>query len=310
MFVTKAEKISCELLNQAASQNAASLVDLAESAYQGHLAQLCKDIILQQRHVVFVTGPSSSGKTTTAEELIRLLQRSGKRAVGISLDDFYLPKDQIPFWEEDGRPNFEALEALDLACISSCAQDLAQYGRTKLPVFNFAAGGRQEQWNDLFYDENTVLIIEGIHALNPKVTELFTFSESWKVYVSAHSDFVDSEGNTVLWAQDLRLVRRLLRDMSKRGVHPDETLQMWEDVCRGETVYIRPYRQCADDHVNSTHCYEPLLYKPYFFTLIDEAAIQLKNQEKIQQLKAAFTYFNEISPSLLPKGSMLREFLP
>lgn len=97
MFVTKAEKISCELLNQAASQNAASLVDLAESAYQGHLAQLCKDIILQQRHVVFVTGPSSSGKTTTAEELIRLLQRSGKRPSEFLWMIFICPKIKFPF---------------------------------------------------------------------------------------------------------------------------------------------------------------------------------------------------------------------
>lgn len=311
MIITKAEKISSKILNQAAQSNSASLVDLAESAYKGHLALICKDIILQQRQVVFLTGPSSSGKTTTAEELIRLLQRSGKRAVGISLDNFYLPKDQIPFWEDDDRPNFEALEALDLECIASCAQELEHDGHTRLPVFDFAAGGRQNQWTELTYDENTILIVEGIHALNPQVTELFTISNNtWKIYVSAHSDFVDEQGRTILWAQDLRLIRRLLRDMAKRGVNPNETLEMWGDVCRGEQAYIRPFRQYADSHINSTHCYEPLLYKSYFSSLLRDISILPKNQEKIDSLNHAFSYFDEIPPSLLPKDSLLREFLP
>lgn len=309
MIVTKAERIKCSTLNGIARHHAQSLVSLAETAYAGSLSLLCKDLILQHRNIVFITGPSGSGKTTTALRLMALLRENGKRAVGISLDNFYLPREQIPFWEGERR-NYETIDALDLAEIARCADELRRFGRTHLPVFNFAKGGRQLERAELRCDAETFLVVEGIHALNPRLTGLFDTTSACKVYVSAHTDFVDDEGAFILMAQELRLVRRLLRDLTERNVPIDETLDIWDDVCRGERAYIRPFRGNADVHINSTHCYEPLLYKPFFTALMEQQQPDPKFASLIDELLGAFAYFDSISASLLPENSLLREFLP
>ena len=309
MLVTKAERVRCRSVNAIAEEHAASLVDLSETAYAGALSMACKDILLQQRHVVFLTGPSGSGKTTTALRLQDLLRRNGKRAVGVSLDCFYLPREDTPVWD-NGHPNFETIEALDLDYIDRCARELRTDRHTELPVYEFRKGGRQAYTVPLSVDDDTYLIVEGIHALNPRLTGLFPSGDAAKIYVSAHTDFVDDEGNFVLMAQDLRLMRRLIRDLTERGVPIDETLMFWDDVCRGERAYIRPYRSNADIHLNSTHYYEPLLYKNILLAVLEKNPPSEQYEPVVEKLRAALTHFDAIESWLLPQHSMLREFLP
>lgn len=309
MLVTPAEKICCQSVNQIAGEHAASLVELSETAYAGALSMACKDILLQQRHIVFLTGPSGSGKTTTAMRLRELLRKNGKRAVGVSLDNFYLPRNETPFWD-NGRPNFETIDALDLPYIERCANELKEKRRTELPVYEFRKGGRQSYTLPLSVDDDTYLIVEGIHALNPRLTELFPSGDATKIYVSAHTDFVDENGNFVLMAQDLRLMRRLIRDMTERGVSMSETLLLWEDVCRGERAYIRPYRSNADIHINSTHYYEPLLYKSILISVLEKNPPEPAYKPILEKLRTALGHFGTMEGWLLPQHSMLREFLP
>ena len=147
------------------------------------------------------------------------------------------------------------MEGLDIPCFQQFVEGLFDRGHALLPVFDFTAGRRKDKQIDIQFDDHTYLIFEGIHALNPQVTDPLSSHRSMKIYISVHSDFVDNSGDILLAARDLRLCRRLLRDFYYRGTGAEETLRMWEYVLRGEDLYIRPFRKNADMHINSCLLY-------------------------------------------------------
>jgi uridine kinase len=283
------------------------LVDTSESYYRRRVSETCDYAISQHKNIILLTGPSASGKTTTAILLANELMARGKKATRISLDNFYKDRDQLPYWE-DGSRNYESIEGLDLGCFSDTVNKLMTKGEANFPIFDFAEGKRSNCTFSVKYDEDTYVIFEGIHALNPVFKKILFAHKCLNLYVSVHSDFTDDEGNVILCARDLRLIRRILRDNTERATPPPFTMDLWGKVVLGEDLYIRPHRENAEVHINSTHYYEPMVYKRAITQLLDHYK-EDRHSEKFKQLLECIQPFANIPIRMLPTTSLLREFI-
>lgn len=291
----------------ALSGSPGTLIELDERKFRGELEKIGAMAISGHRHLILITGPSSSGKTTTAKRIADILTAYEKKAVRISLDNFYRPVGEMPLWD-DGYQNYESVECLDLNLFDRVMHELLESGHTMLPHFNFLSGDRDDSVIPLSYDESTYLILEGIHALNPELTDVLDGYETLRVYISTHSNFFDYN-NVVLTARDLRLARRIMRDYLYRGTSAMETLEMWRYVLRGEDLYIRPFRQYADVHIDSTHSYEPYLYHNSLLSLIETIGRDSRDFDYVKRLINARDYFFPIDESLIPQTSLIQEFI-
>ncbi|RLL11448.1 hypothetical protein D4A47_07460 [Anaerotruncus massiliensis (ex Liu et al. 2021)] len=283
-------------------------VSREEGVYFQKISAVCDRVTERHIHILLITGPSASGKTTTAKKIAHELRERGKVVNRISLDNFYKSSDELPRWE-DGYQNYESVEGLDLDCFRETVQRLLQTGRAQFPIFDFTAGRRSEKTFEISYDEHTYLIIEGIHALNPLLTDTLAPHRTVKLYISVHSDFVDDGGRILLGARDLRLTRRLLRDFYYRGTGAEETLRMWDYVLRGEDLYIRPFREFADAHINSTHDYEPFLYHDTLAEMLRQTDPDSPYRETIGRLTDSARHFFGIDQALVPATSLIQEFI-
>ncbi|WP_278942738.1 uridine kinase family protein [Anaerotruncus colihominis] len=302
------EQVRTSVIASALSGHPADAIAQVEDAYYQQISSICDMVTHDHIHLLLVTGPSASGKTTTAKKLALELHVRGKRVNRLSLDNFYKSSDELPRWE-DGYQNYESVEGLDLQCFERVMQTLFRDGRAQFPIFDFTAGRRAEKTFELTFDNHTYLIIEGIHALNPVLAPAFHGHRTVKTYISVHSDFVNDQGDLLMSARDLRLTRRLLRDYYYRGTAADETLKMWDYVLRGEDLYIRPYRIYADRHVNSVHNYEPFLYRDALCRLLEHPDSDSPYHETIERLRACAAFFFPIDQSLIPPASLIQEFI-
>ncbi len=159
------------------------------------------------------------------------------------------------------------------------------------------------------YDEQTYLIFEGIHALNPVITRTVERYPSTKIYISVHSEFTDGSGGVLLTARDLRLMRRILRDFTYRGTGAEETFRMWDYVLMGEDLYIRPYRKYADLHIDSVHAYEPYLYNKDILCALFETDPGSRYHDIVERLRASAKHFFPMDRALIPRSSLIREFI-
>lgn len=295
-------------LRQSVFENPQMAVEAAERKFRTKIRTMSEDAVSSKSHIILLTGPSSSGKTTTANLLVSDLRALGRRAVRISLDDFYKDRDDMPLWE-DGRKNFESIEGLDLDCLHECTQRLMATGHVDFPIFDFKAGVRSTtQVHPVDYDENTIVIFEGIHSLHPQLREGLADC-CFGIYIHPNTNFVDNDGSVILEARDLRLTRRILRDSINRGTSPLGTLEMWKDVLRGELLYIRPNCQYADVYVNTCHNYEPFLYSAPITRLLTEIKEPGEQKENVERLIESFRPFFSIGTGLIPPHSLIQEFI-
>lgn len=301
------EPKSLDEVSRAVFENPRIAVEQAEQSFQEQIRILSEDAVRRDAHIVLLTGPSSSGKTTTANRLVDDLSALGRRAVRISLDDFYRNRDEMPLWE-DGRKNFEAVECLDLDCLHECTQKLMSTGHVDFPIFDFTSGTRSERVHPVDYDDNTIIVYEGIHSLHPHLREGLADC-CFGIYIHPNTNFVDEGGNVILDAHDLRLTRRIIRDSINRGTSPLGTLQMWKDVLRGELLYIRPNSGYADVYVNTCHDYEPFLYSASILKMLSEMEDAGDEAETVERLKQSFQYFFSIGVDLIPPDSLIQEFI-
>ncbi|MBQ6569784.1 MAG: nucleoside kinase [Clostridia bacterium] len=257
--------------------------------------------------LVMLAGPSSSGKTTTANMITRALNKMGSNAFRVSLDDFFLGKDKAPKLK-DGSQDYESINAIDIPLMQKCLMTLLDEGKCDLPVFNFKTQlPDTEKVNHIELGENDVVIVEGIHALNPAVTSCFPDSKLIKIYISVKQGMV--EGNTdVISAVDMRLIRRLVRDYQFRGSDAQRTFEMWNQVRIGERLYIDPYKRLADITINSIHIYEPCILKKYALPILSEISPESEFFDKAKSLADGLEMFIDIPLSLVPETSLLREF--
>ena len=285
------------------------LIRVNEALHEKKIAEIADQIHqrMDKVRVVLIAGPSSSGKTTTANLLVSDLSALGRRAVRISLDDFYRNRDVMPLWE-DGTKNFESIEGLDLECFSTSVNTLMREGHAEFPIFDFSAGKRSPLSRPMEYDENTILIFEGIPALQPQLRQGLA-SSNFGIYIHPNTSYVDQDGHTLLDARDLRLTRRIIRDNLHRGTPPLGTMQMWKDVLRGELLYMKPSSGTADVFVNTSHDYEPFLYAAVITGLLEQIEDAGENRETVERLLESYRHFFPIGTELVPPSSLIQEFI-
>lgn len=298
-----------EQINDAAISDPARMIEEVEGSYREHLRNIARNITERRERVrvVMLSGPSSSGKTTTAHLLRDYLGDFGVRAVIISLDDFYLGRERAPRLP-DGSYDYESVAALDEERIRQCLNSVVTTGEFSVPRYSFALGRPNGEDRQYHLAPEDVAIVEGIHGLNPVFTRDLPGEVCVKLYVSVKQQIKDVNGE-VISPWDLRLVRRIVRDIQFRSAPAEQTLSMWPQVVEGENRYIRPYRISADYTVNSIHIYEPCVLRTVAIPLLRAIAADSLYYKKARDLESRLMRFEPVSANLVPENSMLREFL-
>ena len=283
------------------------------SQMEGHYSRRIEEIAnfinsLGEGHkLVMLAGPSGSGKTTTAHKLTHCLKNMNAGAVKVSLDDFFLGKDKAPKLP-DGTQDTESINAINIPLMQKCLLELVNEGKSDLPIFNFKEEAPdKERVNHIELENNDVVIVEGIHALNPAVTACFPNTKLVKIYISVKQGIMDVD-TEVLSAVDMRLIRRLVRDYQFRGSSAQRTMEMWTKVRIGERLYIDPHKHLADITINSLHVYEPCIMKELAIPILDTLNPEDSHYDKAQRLKQGLSRFAVIPLELVPESSLMREF--
>ncbi len=259
------------------------------------------------REIVMLAGPSSSGKTTTAGKIAKELEKLGHKAFTISLDDFY--KDAREALRNDGVPDFESVDALDLELIDEVFNRLLTTGESEMPIFDFNLAARSKKTNHIVLRDEDVIIVEGLHALNPKITDHLPEDRLVKIYISVSSRIVDKSGAVILSKRDLRFIRRMVRDYKFRNSSVENTYKMWPSVMRGEDEYLTPFKDNADIRINSIHVYEPCVFRPIAIPLLEQVERDSVNYENANHLIEVLSGFVAVDSDVVPPESLLREFI-
>lgn len=297
-------------LNENISQGKINELILVSEALQekkiGNIADLIiKDI--DNKRIVFIAGPSSSGKTTFAHRLSIQLKAHGLKPHPISVDNYFVDRDKTPR-DENGNYDFERLEALDIKQFNEDMMNLLNGKKVEMPIFNFKQGKREYNGNYLELEENDVLVIEGIHCLNDKLSHSIPKDNKYKIYISALTQLNIDEHNRIP-TTDARLIRRIVRDSQYRGTNATETIRMWPSVRRGEENYIFPFQEEADIMFNSALIYELAVLKQYAEPLLFNIAKDIPEYIEAKRLIKFLDYFLGVSSEMIPKTSIIREFL-
>ena len=303
-------KILQSQVNKTAREEPEAFMSRCDEKYEKLVEKVLQHINgnTERSKIIMLSGPSASGKTTTSLKLKQGLERRGIRAITISMDDFFLPRELTPELP-DGSRDYESVKALDIALLKSVLLQLVHEGRTELPTFNFKLGRRDKETRKVELPNGSVAVVEGLHALDPIITSELPDSHLLKLYVSVSSDFIDDGGRTILTAREVRLLRRTIRDYHFRGSSPENTLDMWDSVCRGEDLYIRPYKKNADITVNSVFDCEPCLFAHTAMKLFESIEENSKHYDRARRIIAALGTFEQMPLEIVPVSCVLREFI-
>jgi uridine kinase len=309
MINTRRGKIPAGEVAACASERPQDFFDDCNRRYEDKLGAIADRIRenLEQTHIIMLSGPSASGKTTTSLKLRDALAERGITATAVSMDDFFKNRSEVPL-QADGSGDFESIAALDLELLKDCLAGMIYRGRADLPIFQFKTGRRLGQTRAVTLGPGSVAIVEGLHALDSTVTEDFPRENIFKLYVSVSSDFADGEDDVLLSARDVRLIRRTIRDYNFRASSPMHTLNMWDDVCRGEDLYVRPFKKEADIAFNSLFRCEPCLFKDAALKLFGSVPPGNAHYRTARRLMHALGQFPSMPMELAPADCMLREF--
>ena len=288
-----------------------SLIRVAEGLHEKKISQIADEIASRWPDVRLITiaGPSSSGKTTFAKRLGVQLRVNGLEPVSLSLDNYYVNREDTPL-DEDGKPNFEALEAIELDLFLEQLAELMAGREVRTPKFEFVTGSRRPErdWKSMRLGDNQLLVIEGIHGLNDRLTASVPRDAKYRIYVSALSQLAIDDHNRI-FTSDARLIRRLVRDRLYRGFNAERTLELWGRVRRGEARWIFPFQEGADVMFNSALVYEPAVLKVYAERFLLQVPRSSPSYPEAFRLLKFLTLFVPIFPDEVPQTSLLREFI-
>jgi len=289
--------------------NGDELIKIGEALQEKKVGQIADEIALHRDKVrmVLISGPSSSGKTTFAKKLAVQLKVAGLTPVTISLDNYFVDREKTPL-DENGQYDFESIYSLDIEGFNQDLLSLFAGTEIDIPKFSFENGKRFYDGTKLKIDEKTILLIEGIHALNPLLTHLVTADKKFKVYVSALTS-LSIDGHNRIPTTDNRLIRRIIRDHRYRGYSAFDTISRWESVRRGEDKYIFPFQEEADIMFNSSLLFELGVLKQYADPVLREVPPTVKEYAEAQRLLKFLEYFVPIDDKKIPPTSIIREFL-
>jgi uridine kinase len=283
---------------------------LVAEALQNKKLALIADRIAEKSDktkVVLIAGPSSSGKTTTAKKLAIQLKVLGFRPIHIELDNYFVDRSRTPL-DKDGKPDFECLEALDIEYLNQQLLDLFDGKEVELPLYDFKSGTRKASGRKISLSNNEILILEGIHGLNDRLTPHIPSENKLKIYVSALTQLNIDDHNRVR-TTDYRLLRRMVRDYNFRGHSAQATLGMWSSVQRGERLYIFPFQGSADIAFNSALDYELGVLKVFAEPLLQAVKPGQDEYPDARRIQAFISRISPISPQYVPSDSILREFI-
>lgn len=296
-------------INEAVKSDPEAFISECDGAYASNIQGVAERIAADDNiKIVAIAGPSSAGKTTTAHLLCESLEAMGEKTDVVSLDDFYLPPGEHPLLP-DGSPDLESVHALDIPLIKKCFEDIIATGKTVLPSYDFKSDARIAAARMLDIGDRGIVIAEGLHALNPLITGLVPKENIFKIYISVNCDILDNSGNKLLSSRQIRLIRRTLRDSAFRGADVNETLGMWSNVVEGESKYLYCFKDSADVKLVTLHPYEPCLYKDAFCALEQSVAPSAPCREYFQKTVDALGGFVTLDRALIPKNSLIREFI-
>ena len=281
---------------------------VAEALHEAHIARIAADIVARGDavRVVLVAGPSSSGKTTFSKRLAVQLLAQGRRPFPIALDDYFLDRDRTPR-DEQGQLDFEALEALDVPLFNRQLVQLMQGRRVTLPRYSFLTGTRQDG-PAVALGARDIVIIEGIHGLNPRLVPDVPADSVYRVYVSAITQLNLDRHNRVS-ISDTRLMRRMVRDAATRGYSALETLSRWDSVQRGERAHIFPFTENSDAFFNSSLVHELSVLRPMAEPLLLQVRPDTPEYLEANRLLSFLQWFRPAPPDAVPDNSILREFI-
>lgn len=284
------------------------IILLAEALHEKKISIIADKIVKRKGiKMILIAGPSSSGKTTFAQRLGVQLKLNGIKPLTISVDNYFVERENTPR-DEKGEYDFEKLEAIDLELFNDHLSKLLNGEEIQVPTFNFKTGHKEYKGETMKMNSNEVLVIEGIHCLNDKLTASIPREQKYKIYISAltvlNIDYYNRISTT-----DTRLIRRVVRDYNFRGYEALHTLQTWNSVNRGEENNIFPFQEEADSMFNTSLVYEICVLKKYAMPLLQAIGKENPEYAEAKNLYEFLKYFEDISDEYVPQNSLLREFI-
>ncbi len=300
---------AASLNDMIANRKINDFIDIAEAHQEKQIADIAAQIVKNKKvRVVLIAGPSSSGKTTSAKKLGLELQAIGYIPKLISLDCYYAGKDKTPL-DENGQPDFECLEALNIDLLNKNLMDLFDGKEVNIPSYDFHTGTSYfEESNKMVLKENEILILEGIHGLNPNLTPKIPNEYKFKIYLSALTQLNLDDHNRVS-TSDNRLIRRIVRDNNFRSKAAEGTIAMWPSVQKGEELHIFPYHDNADAILNTALDYELSVLRVYAAPLLRRVKPTMPEYSEAQRLLNFLENFATVAPTEVPPRSIIREFI-
>lgn len=306
--VLNVTKVS-ELNRASGNGKSETLIKVTEALHEKKIARIA-DLIAERRdklRIVLISGPSSSGKTTFGKRLAIQLLVAGIKPLNMSLDNYFVDRKHTPL-DENGGYDFEALEAIDLMLFNEHLVKLLDGKEVEIPKFSFESGSRIYDGSSLKMSKENILIIEGIHGLNPNLTPSIPAEAKYKVYVSALTS-INFDNHTRIPTTDNRLIRRIVRDYKYRKYSARDTISRWSSVRHGEEIHIFPYQEEADVMFNTALLYEFSVLKPFAEPILLEVQPNQPEYSEANRLLKFFSYFKPMQPREIPPTSILREFL-
>ena len=287
---------------------ATDLINVSEALQEKKISQIA-DTIAERKEikVVLIAGPSSSGKTTFCKRLSVQLLASGVKPVQISLDDYFVNRAETPK-DENGELDYESIYALNIPLINEQFNALFRGEEVELPKYNFQTGMSEKSGKKLHLGENNILLVEGIHALNPALTEQIADDKKFKIYASALTTILLDDHNYIP-TTDNRLLRRIVRDYKYRGCSAQDTIHRWPSVRAGENKWIFPYQEQADVMFNTALLFELAVIKPQAEEVLEQVPENCEEYAEAYRLRKFLKYFAPLPFRNLPPTSLLREFL-
>ena len=290
------------------SGHAAELVTEGEAYHQQQLTSIAQDICSRAEvRAVLIAGPSSSGKTSTSFKLCLALLEQGKQPVALSLDNWFVNAENAPV-DEEGKKDYESVYALDLEQLDNDLRGLIDGKEVALPTFNFLTGTREYNGETLRLEPDNILVLEGIHALNPILTEHINASSKYKIYAAPMSP-VTLDGEKWIPTTIHRLLRRMSRDLRTRGKSPQKTIEQWQSVRDGEAKWIEPFQKEADAQFDTSMTYELPAIRYTVETALQTVPSSAGEYQIAEQLLYYLSFFEGMEASFVPRTSILREFI-
>ena len=295
-------------INEQIHYNPADYIRVCDREYRSFVKKVANSIAADDNNkIVMLSGPSGSGKTTTAHFIEKYINDLGKKAVTVSLDNFYLGKNDLPKLP-DGRCDYETIYALNIEEMISCLKGLIRDGHCDMPEFDFLTGSPKAEKVPLSLPEDGIAVFEGIHALNSMILDELPAKNIFKVYVSVKDGIYDGK-NLLLSPREIRLSRRMIRDKNFRNSDVKNTLHMWTGVVMGEEKYLFPFKDTADISINSLHPFEAAIYRDQMLEMLATVEPGDENFSVAAEMYGDYMKIAPASRELLPEGSLIHEFV-